>query len=321
MPVDPNAADRNHRVPLGSADFAAGLVRDLRIRWALEEIGRDYRVRLLDAMNPRPEEYFAEQPFGQVPVYRDGEVQLFESGAILIHLGLNDERLLPARRERPDARHRLAVAALNSVEPMIFELVNIDIFNAGEEWAKERRPQVVEKIRKRGLSRCWPMRLATRTGSKGRFTIGDLMMVTVLRNLRHTDLVAEQPKLAAFVARGEARPAFQRALADQLAVFEATSTRRRSSMTYFEGFVVPVPEANKEAYRKSAADVRAGLQGVRRHAPCRGVGQRRVRGQGHRLPHGGRSQGRREGRLLLVRISGQGNPRRRQREDAGPIRA
>ena len=197
--------------------FAAGLVRDLRIRWALEEIGRDYRVRLLDAMTPRPEEYFAEQPFGQVPVYCDPEVRLFESGAILIRLGLNDERLLPADESGRMRGIAWLIAALNSVEPMIFELINIDIFNAGQEWTKERRPQVVEKIRARLKL------LADALGGKDwleqRFTIGDLMMVSVLRNLRHTDLVAEQANLAAFVARGEARPAFQRALADQLSVF------------------------------------------------------------------------------------------------------
>jgi glutathione S-transferase len=197
--------------------FAAGLVRDLRIRWALEEAGREYRVRLLDAMNPRPEEYFAEQPFGQVPIFRDSTVQLFESGAILIHLGLNDERLLPADESGRMRGIAWLIAALNSVEPMIFELINIDIFNAREEWTKERRPQVVEKIGARLKL------LADALGSKewleNRFTIGDLMMVSVLRNLRHTGLVAEQPNLAAYVARGEARPAFQRALADQLSVF------------------------------------------------------------------------------------------------------
>ena len=197
--------------------FAAGLVRDLRIRWALEEIGRDYHVRLLDGMNPRPDEYFAEQPFGQVPVYRDSKVQLFESGAILVYLGLNDERLLPADESGRMRGIAWLIAALNSVEPMIFELINIDIFNAGQEWTKERRPQVVEKIRARLKL------LADALGGKEwlehRFTIGDLMMVSVLRNLRATDLVAEQPNLAAYVARGEARPAFQRALADQLSVF------------------------------------------------------------------------------------------------------
>ena len=218
MPVNPNAPieiTAFRWVP----DFAAGLVRDLRPRWALEEIRRDYRVRLLDAMNPRPEEYFAEQPFGQVPIYRDSEVQLFESGAILIHFGFNDERLLPADEQGRMRGIAWLIAALNSVEPMILELINIDIFYAGQEWTKERRPQVVENVRAR--LKLLADALADKDWLEGRFTIGDMMMVSVLRNLRHTELVAEHPTLAAFVARGEARPAFQRALADQLAVFEA----------------------------------------------------------------------------------------------------
>ena len=218
MPIDPNASAEITAfrwVP----DFAAGLVRDLRIRWALEEIGRPYKVRLLDALNPRPAEYFLEQPFGQVPAFRDEQVQLFESGAILIHLAIEEDRLLPIDRNKRMRSVAWLIAALNSVEPMIFELINIDIFNRGEDWAVQRRPQVVEKIETRlGL-------LADALGDKewleDRFTIGDLMMVSVLRNLRHTDLVAGQPKLAAYVARGEARPAFQRAITDQLAAFAA----------------------------------------------------------------------------------------------------
>lgn len=198
-------------------DFAAGLVRDLRIRWALEEIGRPYRVRLLDALNPRPADYFLEQPFGQVPAYRDDEVQLFESGAILIHLGLGDDRLLPADANGRGRAIAWLIAALNSVEPMIFELVNIDIFNRGQDWTRERRPQVVEKIEAR--LKLLAEALGERDWFEDEFSIGDLMMVSVLRNLRHTELVAGEPRLAALVARGEARPAFQRALADQLAVF------------------------------------------------------------------------------------------------------
>ncbi len=198
-------------------DFAAGLVRDLRIRWALEEIGRPYRVRLLDALNPRPADYFLEQPFGQVPAYRDDEVQLFESGAILIHLGLGDDRLLPEDANGRGRAIAWLIAALNSVEPIIFELVNIDIFNRGQDWTRERRPQVVEKIEAR--LKLLAEALGDRGWFEGEFSIGDLMMVSVLRNLRHTELVAGEPRLAALVARGEARPAFQRALADQLAVF------------------------------------------------------------------------------------------------------
>lgn len=199
-------------------NFAQGLVRDLRIRWALEEIGRPYRVRLLDALTPRPQDYFAEQPFGQVPAYRDEQVQLFESGAILIHLGLQDERLLPGDANGRGRAIAWLIAALNSVEPIFFELASIDLFHRGEEWTKERRPQVIDAIRARLA------RVAEALGDKewfeDRFTIGDLMMASVLRNLRHTDLVGEQPRLAAFLDRATSRPAFRQALDDQLAVFK-----------------------------------------------------------------------------------------------------
>ena len=217
MPVDPNS-DVEITAFRWVPPFAAGLVRDLRIRWALEEIDRPYRVRLLDATHPRPHQYFAEQPFGQVPAYRDNEVQLFESGAILIHLGVNDERLMPTERNARMRAVAWLIAALNSVEPAFFELVSIDIFNKGEAWTKERRPQVVERIQARLA--LLAEALGDQDWFEGRFSIGNLMMVSVLRNLRHTDLVAEQPALAAFVARGEHRPAFQRALTDQLAVFD-----------------------------------------------------------------------------------------------------
>ena len=216
MPIDPDATTEVTAfrwVP----DFAAGLVRDLRIRWALEEVERPYRVRLLDALNPRPADYFHEQPFGQVPAFRDDQVRLFESGAILIHLGIEEERLLP---RDGNARMRAVawlIAALNSVEPGFFELINIDVFSRGQAWTAERRPQVVERIQAR--LKLLADALGDKEWLEGRFTIGDLMMVSVLRSLRHTDLVAQQPSLAAYVARGEARPAFQRALADQLAVF------------------------------------------------------------------------------------------------------
>jgi glutathione S-transferase len=218
MPVDPTASTEITAfrwVP----DFAAGLVRDLRIRWALEENGRPYKVRLLDALHPRPADYFLEQPFGQVPAYRDEEVHLFESGAILIHLGLGDERLLPDDANGRGRAIAWLVAALNSVEPAIFELSAIDLFNRGEAWTRERRPQVIDKIRER--LRLLAGALGDRDWFEGRFTIGNLMMVSVLRNLRNTGLVAEQRRLAALVARGEARPAFEQALADQLAVFAA----------------------------------------------------------------------------------------------------
>jgi glutathione S-transferase len=218
MPVDPNATAEITAFRL-VPDFAAGLVRDLRIRWALDEIERPYRVRLLDAMNPRPAEYFQEQPFGQVPAYRDEQVQLFESGAILLHLAIEDERLLPFDRNQRMRSVAWMIAALNSIEPIIFELLSIDIFNRGQEWTKERRPQVVEFLEAR-LGKLSDA-LGDKEWFEGRFSIGDLMVVAVLRQLRHTtDIVAKFPNLAALVARAQARPAFQRALADQLEVFK-----------------------------------------------------------------------------------------------------
>lgn len=215
MPVNSNAAIEITAfawVP----DFAQGVVRDLRARWALEEAGLDYRVRLLGPQ--RPPQYLLEQPFDQVPVLSDGEVRIFESGAIVQYIGERSEALLPFD---PQGRFRAiqwTYAALNSVEPAILNLLLIDIFYKGEEWATLRRPGAEEfvKLKLKRVSD-W---LGDKQWLEGdRFTIGDLVMVTVLRFLRHTDLVAQIPNLAAYVERGEARPAFQRALADQLAVF------------------------------------------------------------------------------------------------------
>ena len=214
MPVDANAAieiSAFRWVP----DFAAGLVRDLRVRWALEEAGLDYRVRLLG--QDKPPEYVREQPFEQVPIYRDDTVQIFETGAIVQYIGEKDERVLP---RDPQGRFRAiqwTYAALNSVEPSLLQLLLIDIFYSNEEWAKLRRSGAEEFARLK-LKRVsdW---LGDKEWLENRFTIGDLIMVTVLRNLRHSGLVAEFPNLKAYQARGEARPAFQRALADQLAVF------------------------------------------------------------------------------------------------------
>lgn len=217
MPVDPNAAieiTAFNWVP----DFARGLVRDLRIRWALEEAGLPYRVRLLDAMAERPLDYFLEQPFGQVPVFVEGDVRMFESGAILLHVGERSEVLLPHDEVGRARAMCWLVAALNSIEPMIFELVNIDIFNRGEEWARLRRPEAEKALRERlGHLSDW---LGDKDYLEGRFTVGDLIMTTVLRGLGHTELVREHANLAAYQARCEARPAFSQALAAQLADFE-----------------------------------------------------------------------------------------------------
>ena len=217
MPVDPNASIEISAfawVP----PFAQGVVRDLRIRWALEEAGLSYRERLLDATSQRPEEYFLEQPFGQVPIYNHGAVRMFESGAIVLHIAEGSEVLLP---RDPAGRARAmswVVAALNSIEPTIAELVTIDIFNAAADWACARRPQAERQVRER-LARL-SSALGERDYLENRFTAGDLMMTPVLRNLRHTDLVAEYPNLAGYQARCEARAPFQRALEAQLAPFQ-----------------------------------------------------------------------------------------------------
>jgi glutathione S-transferase len=216
MPLNPNAAieiTAFRWVP----DFAQGVVRDLRARWALEEAGLDYRVRLLD--QPRPPEYLREQPFDQVPCFNDGQVQIFETGAIVQYVGEKSEALLPRDPQGKFRAIQWTFAALNSVEPAILNLLLIDIFYKGEEWATLRRPGAEEfvKLKLKRVSD-W---LGDKEWLEDRFTIGDLLMVTVLRFLRHTNLVAEIPNLAAYLKRGEARPAFQRALNDQLAVYAA----------------------------------------------------------------------------------------------------
>lgn len=196
--------------------FARGLVRDLRLRWALEEIDRPYRVELMDAFAPRPDGYRNWQPFGQVPAFDDGRVRLFETGAILLYLGEQDERLLPtAGQARWDAI-AWSFAALNSVEPLLMQLVSIDVFNAGKPWTAEARPGVETLARSR-LAGVEPVLAAREWLAGNAFSIADILMVSVLRNLRHTDIVADYPHLSAYAARGEARPAFMRALDDQLA--------------------------------------------------------------------------------------------------------
>jgi glutathione S-transferase len=215
MPLNPNASIEItgfRWVP----EFAQGVVRDLRARWAMEEAGLDYKVRLLD--QERPREYLKEQPFDQVPILRDGDVQIFETGAIVQYIGEKSETLLPSDPRGKFRAIQWTYAALNSVEPAILNLLLIDIFYAGEEWAKLRRPGAEEfaKLKLKRLSD-W---LGDKTWLEGdRFTIGDLVMTTTLRFLRHTGLVAEIPNLAAFVKRAEDRPAFQRALSDQLQTY------------------------------------------------------------------------------------------------------
>ena len=201
--------------------FAQGLVRDLRVRWALEEAGLPYETRLLGFDDTSAPDYRRLQPFGQVPTYEDGEVELFETGAILLRIGEGRETVLPAD---PAARARATAwmfAALNSVEPFVMNVAAIDLFYAEEQWARLRSPGAVEMVENRLAS--LEARLDGRDWLEDGFTAGDLLMTTVLRILRHTDLVAKQPALAAYQQRCEARPAFGRALAAQMADFEGNA--------------------------------------------------------------------------------------------------
>lgn len=199
--------------------LAQGLVRDLRVRWALEEAGIPYNVRLIDPSIQRSEDYLAMQPFGQVPVLIEDNLTIFESGSIVLHIGEKSETLLPKDEVARRRAITWVIAALNSIEIAVVPLAQIDLFYANEAWAKERRPAAEAFLRSRLAD------LSAALGDKlyldGKFTAGDLMMAAVLRNLRHTDLIADYPNLAAYMERCQARPAFQSALEGQLSAFRA----------------------------------------------------------------------------------------------------
>ena len=203
-------------------DFARGQVRDLRVRWALEEAGLPYEVRLLEQGEQSSPEYCELQPFGQVPVLEEDGLVLFETGAIVLHIGERSEVLLP---KDPAARIRATqwlIAALNSVEPFIMNLASLDFFYRNEDWAKPARPAAVERVEKRLAM------LSDALGEKPYldgdcFTAGDLLMATVLRILKHTDIVSSDARLAAYVERCTSRPAFKRALDAQMADFKAAA--------------------------------------------------------------------------------------------------
>ena len=217
MAVDPNASieiTAMRWVPPG----AQGLVKDLRVRWALEEAGLDYRVRLIGP--ERPPGYSNDQAFNQVPCLRDETVQIFESGAILQYIGEKTDALLP---REPTARFRAiqwTYAAVSSVEPFVQLRALLNVVFADQDWAEPAKPtfEHFARMRLQQLSD-W---LGDKPWLEGdRFTIGDLMMVTVLRIADRSGQLADFPTLAAYVKRGQERPAFGRALNDQLAVFAA----------------------------------------------------------------------------------------------------
>ena len=198
--------------------FARGQVRDLRVRWALEEAGLPYQTRLLEQGEGDTPDYRALQPFGQVPVFLEDDFVLFETGAIVLHIGERSEVLLPKDARARARATQWLIAALNSIEPHVMNVALLDLFYADQEWAKLRRPSAEAFLRHRLGS------LSKALGDKrfldgDRFTAGDLMMSTVLRILHTTDIVASDQRLAAYVARCTARPAFQRALDGQLGDF------------------------------------------------------------------------------------------------------
>ena len=199
-----------------SPDGGKGLARDTRVRWALEETGQPYAVRLVSFHAMKEPAHLALHPFGQIPTYQEGNLALFETGAIVFHIAQRHAGLLP---DDADARARAVTwmfAALNTVEPPILELFTAKILEGDKPWTKERMPLVQDRIRAR------LQQLSTRLGNAdwldGEFSAGDLMMVSVLLRLRASGLLDEYPNLAAYVARGEARPAYKRAFAAQLAV-------------------------------------------------------------------------------------------------------
>jgi glutathione S-transferase len=197
---------------------AQGLVRDLRVRWALEEAGIPYSEKLLGPGEQNAAAHRAVQPFGQVPVYEEDGLTLFESGSIVMHIAQKSPVLLPGDAAGRARTLTWIFAALNSVEPHVQNLTTIDLFFPNEEWAKQRRAGA-EKLVKSRLDAV-AASLEGRDYLEGRFTAADLVMTSVLRFLRHTSLVKDMPVLAAFQARCEARPAFGRALAAQLSHFE-----------------------------------------------------------------------------------------------------
>jgi glutathione S-transferase len=201
-----------------SPDNGEGMARDMRVRWALEEVGVPYEVRLLSFAAMKEPAHLALHPFGQIPTYEDGDLVLFESGGIIFHLAQHHPGLLPPD---PHARARAVTwmfAALNTVEPPIVDLEAFTLLERDEAWYERRLPALEERIciRLGALSR----RLGDADWLDGAFSAGDLLMIEVLRRLDGTGLLEEFPTLTAYVARGEARPAYQRAFAAQLAVFE-----------------------------------------------------------------------------------------------------
>jgi glutathione S-transferase len=203
-----------------SPDRGQGLARDMQVRWALEEVGQPYDVRLLSFAAMKEPAHLARQPFGQIPTYEEGDLILFESGAIVFHIAEHHAGLLPADG---DARARAIAwmfAAIGTLEPPIVNRTIVVLHEGDKPWRDERLPLVDERIR--AVLGPLSARLGDAEWLDGAFSAGDLLMVAVLRRLGGSGLLEDYPNVAAYVARGEARPAFRRAFAAQLAVFTAS---------------------------------------------------------------------------------------------------
>ena len=199
-----------------SPDGGQGLARDTRVRWALEEAGQPYKVRLLSFRALKEPAHLAVHPFGQIPTYEEGDLALFETGAIVLHIAAHHAGLLPKDAKARARAITWMFAAVNTVEPPILELANAKILERDKPWNTQRQPLVEDRVRTRmqQLSR----RMGDADWLEGAFSAGDLMMVSVLLRLRSSGILDEFPNLARYVARGEARPAYRRAFEAQLAV-------------------------------------------------------------------------------------------------------
>ena len=203
-----------------SPDRGRGLARDMRVRWALEEVGQPYEVRLASFAALKAPAHLALHPFGQIPTYEEDGLVLFESGAIVLHVAQTHAGLLPAEAEARMRAVGWMFAALNTVEPPIVERSMAAVFERDKPWYAERLPMLDGRVRER-LGQLSD-RLGEADWLDGDFSAGDLMMVSVLRRMQGTGLLEPYPRLLAYIARAVARPAYQRAFAAQLAVFEAS---------------------------------------------------------------------------------------------------
>ena len=204
-----------------SPDRGRGLARDMRVRWALEEVGQPYAVRLVSFAAMKQPDHLSHNPFGQIPTYEEGDLSLFESGAIVLRIAETHPGLLPADADGRARAIMWMFAAVSTVEPPIVERSAAFILERDKPWYAARMPMLDERVRARlnELSR----HLGDAEWLDGGFSAGDLMMVHVLRRLESSGMLQEYTSLAAYVARGEARPAYKRAFAAQLAVFTAAS--------------------------------------------------------------------------------------------------